>query len=306
MLSAPPAPRIPRQIPRRHKSVRMTIAAGFNCIDGILLASDTLYSGVNKQHARKIWTVFGETGPTTVAIAGAGGAVLIGRARDEISERLAILKEPPNHIHVREAVEGVLYSVLHKSKPRRQSDDQFPLSFLVAVRTPDSCTLYQSAGDAVIARVDEAATCIGWGASIGLYVTGHLYQHQMPARWAYIVAAHLIRLAKKYAADCDGDTHLLLIPIVGDPVFTSDAAEIKRMEAHLEKLDDVLRVVLPGGAFEASDFTLKHRLGELVKAIENVRNVQAAVGIAAGSSTMEGHAATVKQEPTPTKKREEG
>jgi 20S proteasome alpha/beta subunit len=52
----------------------MTIAAGFLCHDGIVLAADTLYTGENKRDAAKLW-IF-QKGENVVGIAGAGDATL--------------------------------------------------------------------------------------------------------------------------------------------------------------------------------------------------------------------------------------
>ena len=50
----------------------MTIAAGFLCSDGFVLAADTLHSGINKRYAAKIWKA--ERGDVLVAVAGSGDA----------------------------------------------------------------------------------------------------------------------------------------------------------------------------------------------------------------------------------------
>lgn len=282
----------------------MTIAAGFQCTDGILLAADTLYSGVNKRYDRKVWML-----PTAhdvaVVIAGAGEGVLIRRVRDDIQRALKRLAKDATQEAVRDIIDGALFALFIKTraKPKtyayEDNPDAFPLYLLVGVRTDEGCRLYESGGNAVVATVDKCATCIGWGAALGLYITDSVYTRRMPEKWARIVAAHLVRVAKTYADSCGGDTHLLFLPTAGVPIFTHDKQEIARLETYLGQLDEALRVVLPGGKFEASDFTLEHRLQEIVKAIEGVRNIQAAIGLSGAQATVQGYAPEPLIGPTP-------
>ena len=53
--SPPALHKIPRRPPER-PAKGMTIAAGFVCNEGVLLASDTLYTGINKRHGQKMWS----------------------------------------------------------------------------------------------------------------------------------------------------------------------------------------------------------------------------------------------------------
>jgi len=263
MLSAPPVPRIPRHVPRRHRSERMTIAAGFRCTDGIVLASDTLYTGVNKRYDRKLWDL-PPTNGADVIIGGSGNAVLIRRARDDVTERLAKAQSLLDQRSIRDIIDGVLYSLLHKHQP---ATDDFPLSLVVGIRTADGCALYESDGNAVLGPVDRAATCIGWGAGVGSYVADSLYTIRMSVKWASIVGAHLIRIAKQYAADCGGDTHILTLPLIGEPIFEDNQETIASLENYLSAVEDAMRFALPSGE---ADETTEHRLTTLNAAIRHV------------------------------------
>jgi 20S proteasome alpha/beta subunit len=277
---------------------RMTIAAGFQCSDGVLLASDTLYSGENKRYGRKIWELQ-KGGPVVAAMAGAGTAVVMRRVRDELRQRLT--KPASSRREIIDCVDGVLYQIQRKHTPKA---DEFPLSLLVAIRDEQGCALYESGGAAVLAQTDRHGTCIGWGYSLGVYFMDSLYRVRMPLRWASVVAAHLVKHCKAYVDSCGGDTHLLELHADGLITFHENQQEMASLEAHLGELDDALRVVLPGGSpFEASDFTLVHRMQELVKAIESVRRVQAAIAGATIESrlTIQGHPSTVRIDPVPKK-----
>src|SRR5262245_19752714 len=79
-----PSPPKPRQLPQR---ARMTIAAGFKCTDGILLASDTMYSGaVQNTFGPKFWIV--RKHDPAVVFGGTGTVGALTRARREMKRAI--------------------------------------------------------------------------------------------------------------------------------------------------------------------------------------------------------------------------
>ncbi len=85
----------------------MTIAAGFVCTDGVLLAADTLFTGVNKRYASKTW-VLPPLGETVVILSGSGLGVVLERAKLEIARRLSG-RVTATAIDVIQEIDGVLY-----------------------------------------------------------------------------------------------------------------------------------------------------------------------------------------------------
>ena len=84
----------------------MTIAAGFVCSDGLLFASDTLYSGNNLQSGDKIWTF--ETDTVQTVCAGAGTKSGLQRTAAEIG---AQLRPAMNRWEVLRVIEAAIKSV---------------------------------------------------------------------------------------------------------------------------------------------------------------------------------------------------
>jgi hypothetical protein len=248
----------------------MTIAVGFKCSDGILLASDTMYSGVvQNTFGPKFWVV--RKRDPAVVFGGAGTVGPLTRARREIKR---VLKTGMTVNDALDAIDDVL----------RRIDEKFPsktelkhVQALVSIRTDIENALFQNIyGEVALSPVDAPAVCLGVD-TLGNYFTGLLYQNQMPIKWAKAVAAHLIKNCKLYASGyCGGETHLFEVPDKGDPVFTDDQAEMKKLEAHLADFDDAMRALLPGNDPNATDLSISHRLTELQAAIHRIRGLAVA------------------------------
>jgi 20S proteasome alpha/beta subunit len=242
----------------------MTIAAGFLCSDGFVLAADTLYSGTNKRYAAKIWTL--QRGDVAIAVAGAGVAVLLARLKDDIYDRLT---SSMSRRDVVELIDGILYSIFHKHKP---APNEFPIQVLVGIRTHGDCSLYENDSFAMLARVRKNRTCIGWGSSLGLYFADTLFRKQMPMKWAEIISAHLVRQVKRYADGCGGRTHMVSVPALGQ-IKRFQPKEIRDLERYFAEIDTAMQLVLPGsGGARMNESTRRQRLQMLNDAIDRVRN----------------------------------
>jgi 20S proteasome alpha/beta subunit len=215
----------------------MTIAAGFVCSDGLVLAADTLYTGENKRQGAKLWLIPHKD--VWVTLAGAGSAVLIRRMRDEIKHELK-RQSPDTERQIVQLIESVLYPLYVKHvKP-----DPFDASLdcLVGIRTvSDGCSLYESDKTA-LGRVD-VSQCIGCGTSLGLYFADHFFESTMPLQWGRVVAAHLLQQTKMYARDCGGESHILEVPAVGEPTYVAPAV-IEALEKDLTGFDKTLSSIL--------------------------------------------------------------
>jgi hypothetical protein len=182
MLAAPLLQRIPR---RRREVLPMTIAAGFVCSDGVLLASDTQYTGVEIRHGRKFWTL--SVGDALVIVGGAGTEAALKRIREEAEDRL---KPGMSKLQIVGAVEASLALV---DQLLQLPDDQ-KTELLVAIRIDNRTLLYENQGRGLgLSLVDYDSQCVGIGFSLGLYFVRSLFRPSMSIRWAKIIAAHLIK-----------------------------------------------------------------------------------------------------------------
>lgn len=260
---AAPVTRIPRPAPRRlqHRK-RMAIVAGFKCSDGILLASDTLYSGaVQNQHGPKLW-VLHDNDPVVVFGGAARSVAALTRARDEIRRKI----RPGSSLQrTLDMIDDVLKKVNEKFSPPGDCPDVQAL-VVIRAKDQDGSRLYQNVASKVaLSPVDAATVCVGVD-SLGDYFAESLFNEGMALRWAKVVAAHLVWNCKRYASGyCGGDTNFIEIPNEGPPITTTDQAVIREYEAHLSGMTRALQAVLPDG--KANEETLLHRVKVLSDAI---------------------------------------
>jgi hypothetical protein len=239
----------------------MTIACGFICEDGILLASDTLYSGAqNKSYGRKLWPI--GCGDIIVCFGGAGLEVSLMRCRNDIERKL---RSTMSHDDVVDLISNVIDYVI-----RRQSPSE-ALQLLVGIRTPDLCALYQNGGQRFLGPVRKISQCVGWADGLGQYLSERLFNESMTVGAAKVVAAYVIKQAKTYSDYCDGETHLLTLPLVGDPEFTDDHDKISGYEAFLSVFDEALELALPNAKHRPKGPSLSYRRRVLIDAINHAR-----------------------------------
>jgi len=274
----------------------MTIAAGFVCSDGILLASDTLYSqtGMGKKYGPKFWIL--DHGDVCVVFGGAGTASGLLRTRDEINRKL---KPGLSRIRVMDTIDGALAKV-HSKVP----SVEFKTDALVAVRTNDApdC-LYENFATEMWSRIEEPCECVGDGQSLGWYFLSALFRADVPLRWAKVVAAHAIKQCKDYSEFCGGDTHFIELPTGGSPRFIDDQSEIADYEQHLAKIDRAMRVVLPDG--RANDDTLIDRVERITEAIEEASK-KFTIKLKAGSVGISGGLVATKITQPPNDQKKDG
>jgi hypothetical protein len=240
----------------------MTIAAGFRCADGVLLASDTLYSSDRHQFGPKLW-VLREDDPTIVF----GGSGIVGtllRARDEIGDRFS------GGESVSQVVQ-MMDEVLDSINKRFPSSGYPKLQTLVGIKARDGqAKLYENvAGEIALSPLSNQSTCVGVD-SLGNYFADLLFRDAMNLKWAKVVAAHLVLSCKTYAAGyCGGDTHFIEIPHAGAVRVITDQAIVRDLEAHLSGLTEIMRLVLAGdGVTEATVARRLNRLRNVLREVE--------------------------------------
>jgi len=217
----------------------MTIAAGFVCSDGVLLASDTLYSstGMGLKYGPKFWIL--NHGDVLVAFGGAGSEAGLLRTRDEIDRKLS---SGQSLIRVLDIIDSSLQKVSNKLPDH----PDWKSHCLIAIRVNGQTLLYEnSAGSNMLSPVQQACQCVGYAQSLGWYFAASLFHAGMSIRWAKIVAAHLVKNTKEYVETVGGDTHLVEVPHVGTPRRIENKSEIADLEAYLGPVAQAMTAVLP-------------------------------------------------------------
>jgi hypothetical protein len=239
----------------------MTIVAGFKCNNGLVLASDTLYSAVNNTYGDKLWVL--QSQEPAVVFGGAGTVGPLTRARDEIERRL---KQGLSFQTTLERVDEALAKVSEKFPPR---DGSPQVRALVAIRAEGRTRLYENVfGEVALSPVDHPYACLGVD-TLGNYFAEMLFREGTTMWWAEVVSTYLVAQCKKYASGyCGGDTHIVIVPSDESvvPFKKTQQEYIQEQELYLSKIGDALQLVLPD----------EHTIGEAV-ALQRARIIADAI-----------------------------
>ncbi|HEX5482991.1 MAG TPA: hypothetical protein VFZ08_10245 [Terriglobia bacterium] len=173
----------------------MTTGVGFRCKDGVILASDSQYTGTWKMRGPKIFDI---TAPcATGCVAGAGTVSLIRKATSIIGGELA----QRQGITVKEAVavvEDCIKTIREKYiHSHRGPDDQRPyLELLMGISTRNFVELIKTE-DYVADTVDRYAV-VGTGGPLVQYIVESLGGAQGILEQAKIVSIYALHQAKEY------------------------------------------------------------------------------------------------------------
>jgi hypothetical protein len=267
----------------------MTIAAGFVCSDGLLFASDTLYSGEERVSGDKFWTF--STDHVALVYGGAGTSTGLQCTINEIEHRL---KSAMRRWDVLQTIQASLKSVdkLLELEPWNKTQ------LLVGTREDGKTQLHENDGGSYgLSRIQRATQCVGAGYSLGRYFARSLFHPNMSIKWAEIVAAHLIKNVKAYDEQrCGGDTHLFALPNDGDIREIRDQSYIAGLENHLTEVEKALHVVLPSDE-PVTDYTLEQRLMGLTEVIRNLSRAQYVGLSGVQANTGQGKATATSSQP---------
>jgi hypothetical protein len=144
----------------------MTIAAGFRCLDGILLCSDSQFTGADKEFRDKIITHF--DGRSHIAFAFSGDE---DYARSAIEDCIGKIDESPLD-NTPQAIKACIRETI--SDMSIQYRNHYPdgvdkPEFLVSISTPDEQLQLFRARDSVMPSVHDLAF-LGCGAYLGEYI----------------------------------------------------------------------------------------------------------------------------------------
>jgi 20S proteasome alpha/beta subunit len=239
----------------------MTIAAGFVCTDGIVIAADTQFSSNVLKISR---TKIQSSENKTCVIAVSGADVLMDKAVEGVLSSIAPEMGRDEISHEIEQTLRELY--VDYIDPAGQPD--FDIGLLVAVNASDGAALFQHNRWAV-SQVKNYA-CVGTGAVLGTYVVEQLWSGgSRPCITASIVAVHAVQVAKRYDPWCGKETELFVLPTNGT-AYQQTARNITRFEQFFDSVETVLHPLLlaipdPAVSNEAVDERLK-RFEEGVRA----------------------------------------
>lgn len=226
----------------------VTIAIGFKCTDGIVLATDSqITRGTSKKTGPKLFPVlsFPEHERLATVIAGAGGVGFMQRAVSTIALELKTLTDPSLE-DVRATIESSLLAFYKTHMYPRPGWEEVDFSLLVGCWTEkDGFSLLKTQQTAVNPLLDKTGySAIGSGVYVSEYALDLVFEMGLNVEHAKMLATFCIKAAKDYASYCGGDTriHALQFSELGGGVTKNiSRPEVERCEKHSTDLYDVVK-----------------------------------------------------------------
>lgn len=235
-----PQKRVPFNRPKRLQGKRpVSIAAGFKCRDGVVVAADTQYDlGLLKINGPKLFT---HTFPgMSLIFAGAGDIdfikMTVQMIRDEVSNG------SPDSNAVKEIVKKTVTHVYRKHVyPYPAPSNEKPhFDLLVGLwKQGESVQLLKTSRTGVM-KVEDYE-CLGVGMYLGKYIVDSVFRPNLSVRQAEFLAIELIEEAKRYVPGCGGETHI--VTMNSDGSLGQQTKQAIRLARHVQsKLGDFGRI----------------------------------------------------------------
>lgn len=234
------------RLPRRRK---VTIAAGFSCVDGIVLCADTqeTIQGYTKTKTEKMNVLYADR--CRVVITGSGDSEIVGT----ISQRLmsaAISEFDEDRWYEEDEVRGVMEDVLleffrRHLLPYPQIERPF-IELLIAVRCSRNRFLYKASGN-TLRDLDPArtgssgASAIGSGCLFANSLIERIYSPFLELDDLVTIACYILYQAKRWVDGCGGNTDIYVMTKEGDlGIRSHDIEAMEKMFAHCDENYDHL------------------------------------------------------------------
>jgi 20S proteasome alpha/beta subunit len=195
----------------------VTIAAGFVCMDGVVICADTQETipGYTKNSTEKM-RVYDEKNFTLV-VTGAGHSEVIDALTQRITEAAVSEYTQENYLYGDRAKELIEEAVLRFFKrhllPYPQSERP-SVDLLIAIQCHHNRYLLKAA-DNIVRDLDPGkalgADCIGTGALLAKSLIEKLYNPFLQLDDLIITACYIAYQAKKWVDGCGGNTDLLVL-----------------------------------------------------------------------------------------------
>lgn len=184
----------------------MTIAAGFVCINGLVLCADTEMTGNVRSGGQKAW--YRHDSESSIALVGAGSAALIRMIRNRLFERI----NPDTSLRDAEIVIEQTLRMVYKDHIDNDPTNDLDVAVLVGVRHRRQCKLFEH-DRTVVADVDNFAS-VGTGGGIADYLSVALFERSTVLA-ASTFASYVLQQCKRFAPNCGGESHIILMPSDG-------------------------------------------------------------------------------------------
>jgi hypothetical protein len=246
----------------------VTIAAGFCCRGGLVLAADSEMTIPDSLKYEEFKVTKLDFEGLKGGISGAGDWDYLRMAFQKVVARLQVNPTDP-----RLAVEETVLEIYNNHVAAYPYEPKPSFDLLVGIREHDGLfSLIRSSQTAV--RRSLTFEFLGVGAILGRYLADTMYSIGMSLRQASLMAIYILRLAKKYVPGCGGHSDILVIDSQGNMEFLQTPG-IAALEENFSEFDeDVNRVLLGFADLGISDEDFENKLGILNSAIRRFRKKQ--------------------------------
>lgn len=258
-----PHPSHPDTFPaRRRKPV--TIASGFKCPDGIVLATDTEYTtAYAKTYAPKLFTCAPQQ-DFIVCLAGAGDADYMKMAAERIDEALPGTK--PTFDSIRYAIETANTSIYKKHVyPYPGKSDEKPWYDLMAAvwvrdNTPPTERLLGEGKETTrlfkltrtsITKVDSYSF-LGTGEYLANYLARLHWSFGLTLKEAEALAVYVIKRVKTHVPYCGGDTKIATLSSSG-VLERPPATQVSLGESYFSDFEEIISNMMVNSIQEYAD-----------------------------------------------------
>lgn len=280
----------------------MTLALGFVCRDGVVLAADSeLSNSFARSDGDKIWYLrfpLGAGNPTLkVGVAGAGHVAFLTYAKDLIQARLL----PTMGLDQAQAAIGEVLKELYRehiySYGQPNERDHLNVYFLVGIAAHDGRRLLATELTAVN-RVTRYQA-IGGGTDLADFVVKRSSVAQPSVSDAVVLASQVLRYADDHVLGVGGPTRIIVLYDTAHDAGFVGQDDIAKHEAFVAKFDEAIRPVLLGGSDPTvNDDVFLARLDRFRQQMLELKGARANLGpvtlVATGTLGVRGHQPTVQ------------
>jgi hypothetical protein len=189
----------------------MTIAAGFVAKDGVVLCTDSLYTGGIKVNGKKIFPL--QLNGGAVAFALAGNEPFAKRAIEQCCKLLDDNPDLQGSVSgIKATVEAALKDFHEQFVFTRPADSRAGVAFnlLVAAGSLKEKPSIFMSHETVLNPI-SGNECIGEGYFVGHHIIETGYSREMSVDEAVVLAIHAVAVAKEYVEGVGGQTQILWI-----------------------------------------------------------------------------------------------
>ena len=258
------------------KGTPMTVAVGFTCDDGLVLAVDSEISdGVARFDGDKAWFWSlpdeAENPLLKIAVVGSGDLAFIRYAAERIRFGLRV---EMNRDDVQSVIQGVVSDIhINHLYPYPEAADRPVIDLLIAIRAPDGRRLL-STSLTTVSKVWNY-NVVGTGSTLANFLIKRFLGGRFTVGEAAFLSAHVLFHVKRNILRCGGRTRIFVMyndsHVAG---FLRDDA-VQEYEQYAERFEALIRpVLLNGSSDHLNAVEFANQVDSLAEQLKRLRPLQ--------------------------------